>query len=274
MINPEIAPKELDYTSMMRECFVDVKKTISKPPIALSFGEHSFAGNYYPTPFATYGNFSCLVGASKSMKTFLKSALVASYIGGKANTYFPSAKGFDTQDKYVIDFDTEQSDFHTHRAANRVCQMIGGMPDFYVPLSFRPKSPKERLGFLEWLFMESNYRNNLGFIAVDGAADLLMDANSLEQANEVTNAYLKWTKETNSHLLTVIHRNFDSNKATGHLGSAITKKAETVAIVEYDKQSKRAMVKAQHTRNIAFENFCFELNENHLPVEVEENLSI
>jgi hypothetical protein len=33
----------------------------------------------------------------------------ASYLGGNANQFCPSFKGHDTQDKYVISFDTEQS---------------------------------------------------------------------------------------------------------------------------------------------------------------------
>lgn len=268
-IEVENLQKETDYKAMMKECFVDVRKPISKPPLALSIGEYAYSGSYYPTPFATYGNFSCLVGGSKSMKTFLKSALVACYIGGSSNHYFGNIKGRDTEGKYVVDLDTEQSDFHVHRAANRVCSMVGTTPDQYVPLSFRAKSPSERFGFLEWLFMESEYRKNLGFVAVDGAADLLMDVNSLEQANKVMNAYLKWTKESGAHLLTVIHKNYDSVKATGHLGSAITKKAETVAIVEHDKPSGITTVKAQHTRNIAFDDFSFTLDENHLPVQTE-----
>jgi hypothetical protein len=39
----------------------------------------------------------------------------ASYPGGNANQFCPSFKGHDTQDKYVISFDTEQSKFHTQR---------------------------------------------------------------------------------------------------------------------------------------------------------------
>lgn len=264
-------PKEINYAEMAKECFLDLTKTVERPPIALSVGEHTYAGSYYPTPFGTYGNFSCLVGASKSMKTFLKSALVACYIGGKSTNYFEKIKGHDNDKKFVIDIDTEQGEFHAHKAASRVCSMVGTLPDFYKPFMLRDKSPQERFGFLEWLFMESEYKDNLGLVCVDGAADLLMDVNSLEQANTVMNAYLKWTQFSKAHLLTVIHRNYDSKKATGHLGSAITKKAETVAQVAYDKTSKITQVSADYTRNMAFDDFTFSLDDNFLPKQTTEN---
>jgi hypothetical protein len=38
----------------------------------------------------------------KSRKTFFKSMIEASYLGGNANQFCPSFKGHDTQDKYVI----------------------------------------------------------------------------------------------------------------------------------------------------------------------------
>lgn len=270
-IDADNLPEKINYAKMAKDCFLDVTKKVERPPIALSVGEHAYAGSYYPTPFGTYGNFSCLVGGSKSMKTFLKSALVACYIGGNATNFFEEIKGHDNENKFVIDIDTEQGEFHAHRAASRVCSMVGALPDFYKPFMLRDKSPQERFGFLEWLFMESEYKANLGLVSVDGAADLLMDVNSLEQANNVMNAYLKWTQVSKAHLLTVIHRNYDSKKATGHLGSAITKKAETVAQVSYDKTSKVAQVSADHTRNMAFNDFAFKLDENFLPTQTNEN---
>ena len=60
--------------------FVDVNKKLSFPPVAISIGEHTIRGNTYPTPFGTYGNFSAIVGPSKSKKTFLKSLLIESLI--------------------------------------------------------------------------------------------------------------------------------------------------------------------------------------------------
>lgn len=250
----------IDFNKIARENFIDVSLEIQRPPIAISIGKY---GNNYDIPFGSYGDFSCIVGASKSMKTFLKSAIAAGYIGGNSTEYFPDIKGHETKGKFVIDIDTEQSDYHTQKVARRVCDMVGTNPEFYKPFSLRDKDPKTRLAFIEWIFSESEWRNNLGLVLIDGAADLLDNVNDLEESNKIVNSMLRWTKQSKSHLITVLHRNHGGMKPTGHLGSAITKKAETVAFVT--KEDKIVNVSPEYTRNYPFEDFAFELDEKYLP---------
>lgn len=202
------------------------------------------------------------------MKTFLKSALVAGYIGGKSQYYFPNLLGHDTKDKFILDFDTEQSLFLTQRVAKRVCEMVGTNPGVYRPFTLREEDPKIRFQYIEWCMMESQYRNNIGLVAIDGAADILESVNDLDFSNKIVQGLMKWTSISKAHLCTVLHRNHGSDKPTGHLGSAIMKKAETVAFVE--KKDDTITVTADYTRNIPFEQFSFRVNKNHLP-EIIEN---
>ncbi len=256
---------ELNFKDLEKKCFVDVSLEIPREPVALSIGEYEYKNVYYPIPFGTYGNFSCLVGASKSMKTFLKSALIAGYIGGNAQNYFPSMKGHDLKDKFILDIDTEQALFHTHKVAKRVCDMVGQNPDFYRPYCTREEDPKIRFQFIEYLMMESEYRNNIGLVAVDGAADILESVNDLDISNKIVQGMMKWTSVTQSHLCTVLHRNHNSDKPTGHLGSAIMKKAETVAFVT--REDDVVSVTPEYTRNYPFEEFKFDLDKDFLPKE-------
>ena len=69
-INQNKQEKEIDFNAMHDDCIVDVSLELPPPPVALSLGTYTYKGYQYPIPFGTYGNFSCLVGASKSMKTF------------------------------------------------------------------------------------------------------------------------------------------------------------------------------------------------------------
>ena len=112
---------EIHPESIFEECIVDVTEEIIHPPIAISIGykyeEH--------TPLVTYGNFCCIVGASKSMKSFFKSALLSCYIGGQAQNYFSDIRGHETKGKYVIDIDTEQGKYHVQKAVKRVNTMVG-----------------------------------------------------------------------------------------------------------------------------------------------------
>ena len=100
---------QLDFASLKSKLFINIDEELTQPPIALSIGTHKYKGGTYPTQFGSYGDFSCIVGASKSKKTFLKSLLIASYIGGNAYRYAPNIKGHDTKDKLVLELDTEQS---------------------------------------------------------------------------------------------------------------------------------------------------------------------
>ena len=255
---------------MLVDCFVDTKQQLSRPPLAISIGTYNSGTTTYPTVFGTYGNFSCITGPQKSMKTFLKTALVAGYIGGQSNDYFRDVKGYGSEGKLVIDIDTEQSKYDTQRAAKRVIKMVGSEVDMYRPFSFRRYSPYERLQFLEWLFCESDLRNHLGLVAIDGAADLIDDVNSLEKSNDVVSKMMKWTDQTRCHLLTVIHVNHEGGKLTGHLGSTIAKKAETVAQVT--RTDSVCQVDPKYTRNRAFESFRFVLDDKNCPIQTDEIL--
>ena len=262
---------ETNFSKLAKKLFIDVNKKIERPPIALSKGEYYYTGKSFPIPLCTYGNFSAIAGPSKSMKTFLKTALIAGYIGGKSNNYFEDLKGFDTENKFVIDLDTEQSEYHVSLSAKRVVKMVGLNPPNYIPFQLRALDPNQRFDFVEWIFMESEWKDNLGFVAIDGIADLINNTNDLEQSTKTTNALLKWSADSGAHITTVIHNNIDSNKPTGHVGSSITKKAETILKVARDENTGVVEVVPQYTRNMPFKNFSFSLDTNFLPKQ-EQNV--
>jgi hypothetical protein len=60
-----------------------------------------------------------------------------------------------------------------------------------------------------------------------------------------------------------LHRNFQSNKPTGHLGSSVLKKAETVLFVE--KNGDLTNVNPEYTRNIPFDSLSFGVDKEWLP---------
>lgn len=254
---------EFNAIQIHNECIIDIDVELTKPPIALSCG----SGYDGDIPLVTYGNFVCLVGASKSYKSFLKSALLACYIGGKSQNYFSDIKGHDSQGKYVIDIDTEQGEYHVQKITRRVINMVGARYDKYVSFALRSKTPEERVKFIDWLLSESEYKNKIGLLSIDGAADLLNNVNDLEKSNEITQKLMSWSKDYNCAVITVLHRNFDTNKPTGHLGSAILKKAETVIFVNKDNDIAEA--KAKYTRNMPFEDFSFKVNDKGLPEQVD-----
>src|SRR5690606_34433442 len=118
------------YSKIEKESFISVDEEIGRQPVAISIGTYHYKGNDYPIPFGSYGDYSCVVGSSKSRKTFLKSALVAAYIGGSTINYFSEIRGHNNEGKFVVDIDTEQSKYHSQFVFKRVCEMVGTNPDF------------------------------------------------------------------------------------------------------------------------------------------------
>lgn len=260
--------QEINFKKIHDTQFVDIDEVFKPQPVAISIGESNYKEQSYPIPFGSYGDFSCIVGASKSKKTFLKSLFTACYIGGNSNFYSTEIKGHNVGKKWIIDIDTEQSEFHAQRVFRRVAEMVGTNPVNYKPFALRTLSATERFKFIDWIFNESKYKGNIGLLIIDGVADLVSDVNNLEQSNEVAQKLLEWSGNENCHIITVLHRNFGSNKPTGHLGSAVLKKAETVVFVE--KEDDAVLVTSEYSRNQPFENFTFSIDKNWLPYVVDE----
>lgn len=269
-VNIEETTKDLiDYNKILQNTRVDISEDIKQQPVAVSIGTSLYKGKNYYIPFGSYGDFSCIVGASKSRKTFLKSAIVSGYIGGNANDYFPDIRGHDTQEKFVIEFDTEQSKYHTQRVLRRVVEMIGHPYDYYEGFSLRKLEPKERLGLIEYVLYESEYRDNIGLVTIDGYADLIKDFNNLEESTMLSNKLLKWTDEKKIHITGILHSSFGTRKPTGHAGSSILKKAETVVFTEADGDFTK--VTCDYSRNKSFEDFTFSVNSKTWLPEIIDN---
>ena len=247
-----------------KECLIDPDEEITIQPIAISIG-YKYEEQI---PLVTFGNFCCIVGASKSMKSFLKSALLACAIGGKSQNYFPDIKGHDIHGRYVIDIDTEQGKYHVQRAVRRVNHMVASNYNGYKGLALRPKTPKERVAFIEWLLKDSEFANKIAILSIDGVADLIEDVNDLKASNEITQKLMTWSNDYNIAIITILHKNFDSNKPTGHLGSSILKKSECVCFV--NKEDDVVTVNAKYSRNIPFDDFKFSIDEKGIPFEIDK----
>lgn len=258
----------LDYSNMLLQAYIDPAEEIIQQPIAISVRESIYKGNNYPIPFGSYGDFSCIVGASKSRKTFFLSMVLAGYIGGNANILNPSIKGHNTKDKFVISIDTEQSRFHTQRVQRRVLEMVGANYDMYKTFSLRQYNPQERFQFIDWLVNESEFKGNIGLMSIDGFVDLVTDFNSLEQSTGLTDRLLQWTALGNMHITGILHKNFGTSKPVGHVGSSVLKKAETVVFIE--KENEMTIAKCEYSRNLAFGDIIFTVNDDWLPVEIPD----
>ena len=264
----EIIP--IDYATMLNECFVDLSEEMIKPEILLSIGEHEYKGNNYPTPIMTAGEFSAIVAQSKAKKSFLKSAFLGCYIGGKANNLFPNIRTHRVNDDCILDFDTEQGKYYTQRNFRRVQEISGGNYENYYGYATRHLKSVDRLMLIDYCLrnQETLYKTKVKLVSIDGIADLVENTNDLVMSKEASDYILKWTYEYNIHITTVIHKSGLTGKPLGHLGTYVLKKAETVIELNVNADFS-VTVTNPYSRGYRFEDFTFDVNKEALPYLIE-----
>lgn len=257
------------------ECYINPLEKVEYPLPAISFGTKAFETKdgviEYPVPIGTYGNFSFVQAPPKSKKTFFISLLSAVYLNDEINGISGDLKG-NRQGKHLIHFDTEQGNFHASLVFKRPMEMSGNKIENYHTYALRQLSAQDRIDFIEYCLYDKLEAKDVGVVIIDGIADLCSDVNNIEESNLVVQKLMKWTKELHCHIITVIHSNFGTDKPTGHLGSALEKKAETQIQLELNTVNKELVtVSCKRSRNTSFETFSFKVNKAGLP-QVEGNL--
>lgn len=211
------------------------------------------------------GNISAICGEAKSRKTFLTSALVASAMAIPA----PILDNFEIVDKNmdieVLWIDTEQGEQHVRRVVERISAMTGAKAGGAISeprlttLALRELDPKER----KQMMYDALRLKDYDIIVIDGIADLQRNTNDLEESDALIGELMALSTHTRSHIVCVLHTNPGSDKARGHLGSSLQRKAESVLFVH--RVGEKSIVEPQFCRNEPFERFAFEINAEGIP---------
>ena len=217
----------------------------------------------YGSVIASEGNISAVVGAAKSKKTFLCTALIGAMLRPSGTASF----GITPSQSLVLWVDTEQSASHTQRVIKRIHRMANQPEDKpydkLVTLTLREVEPKERFAILRDAI--AYYKPRL--VVVDGIADLMYNSNCIEESDAVVGEMMALSTEYNCHIMNVLHTNPNSDKARGHIGSTLQRKAETMIYVR--KVGERSVVEPQYCRNEEFAPFAFHITEEGLPEECD-----
>jgi hypothetical protein len=250
-------------------CKVDVHDKVEHPPVALSYKTRMYTidgvRQELPIPIGTEGNFSFVQAPPKSFKTYFASLCTAAYLNG--TTDFTGDMLGHRNGKAAIHFDTEQSKFHSQMVFKRALNMSGDehYRDYHT-FALRPIDYKDRVDFIEYYLHKVSQKQEIGFVIIDGLADLVSDVNQLDECNACVQKVMEWTFKYRCHIMTVIHSNYGSEKPTGHLGSALEKKTESQIKLELsDVNDGQIDVKCRRSRNFPFETFSYKINELDYP---------
>ena len=211
------------------------------------------------------GNISAICGEAKSKKTFLASALVASAMALPAKILNNFSSVEKNPSMSVLWVDTEQGEQHVRKVVKRISAMTGALLGGAVAeprlttLALRELAPMARYDML----IDTVYHYPFDLIVIDGIADLQRNTNDLEESDGLVTALMALSTKTNTHILCILHTNPGTDKARGHLGSSLQRKAETVLYVH--KVGESSVVEPQFCRNEPFERFAFHVNEEGIP---------
>lgn len=217
----------------------------------------------YGSIIASEGNISAVVGAAKSKKTFLCTALVGALLRRSEG----SMLGITPKNIRVLWVDTEQSINHVQRVISRIYSLAGWDPEATYgnlrTLSLREVEPKERVE----LMVDAIKLFKPKLVVVDGISDLMYNSNCIEESDAVVGRLMALSTEYNCHIMSVLHTNPNSDKARGHIGSTLQRKAETMVYVH--KIEECSIVEPQFCRNEEFAPFAFYITEEGLPEECD-----
>ena len=211
------------------------------------------------------GNISAIVGEAKSKKTFLTTALVASSIA----YLYPDSEAFDNVANditlKVLWLDTEQGEMHVRKVIERINTLTGATRDGSSDdirlnvFALRELDPKQRRDVLR----DALYTIRPNIVVIDGVADLQYDTNDLRESDALVGELMALSTGYNCHIICILHTNPGTDKARGHIGSSLQRKAESVLYVH--KEGDVSVVEPQFCRNEPFERFAFTINNEGLP---------
>lgn len=262
-----IKTEEKTPEEIFKEAHVNLDRQL-KPLDVLIYIGFDEQGN--PAPAITRYECSCIYAPSKAKKSFAKTLLESAFIGGKTNLFTDHFVGNRRTEGYLISIDTEQGEFYATNAFRRVERIVGNRYEKYVPLELRRQSVKDRLKLIDWIIYKSKYAGKIDLITIDGLADLVTNTNDIETSAELAESLLKWTAE-GLHVCFILHKNPNSQKARGHLGTVSTIKCETLIsmdrLMDENGEGERNTVKisCSHSRGRDFEPFYLTVNKEGLP---------
>ena len=260
-LKPKYDPKDMaskiEHSTLfnsIKPYLVSVSESIPEPIPVIS---------RYGSIIASEGNISAIVGAAKSKKTFLCSALVGAMLRNDAKRPF----GVEPSRSLVLWVDTEQSKLHSQRVIQRILRIAGLDPhsdsEWLQSLTLREIEPNERFDVLRNAI--ACYHPRL--VVVDGISDLMYNSNSIEESDAVVGEFMALSTNYNCHIMSVLHTNPNSDKARGHIGSTLQRKVETMIYVR--KVGDCSVVEPQFCRNEEFTPFAFAIDDDGLPEECD-----
>ena len=258
----EVTDKSLE--ALMRRAYIDMSIPVAKPPVCFTIWDYQNS-EVVEKRLLTLGNFSAIIGKSKSKKSFLASVLMGAAIKGGAINEKIVSKLPDGKSG-VLHIDTEQARYDAYTCAERAIRLSGIKdPPNFKPFDLRESNPAERCSFVGYALRK--FKDHVGYVVIDGLADLVRSYNDEDEATRMVSLLMQWTTIYNIHITIVIHQNKTNDYAMGWVGTKVMQKSECVFSVTKDPEDKRkSVVSNDFMRGVSeFDDFELEIEMDGIP---------
>jgi archaellum biogenesis ATPase FlaH len=194
-------------------------------PAVISIGESTLL---------TAGNVAGIIAAAGTGKSAVCEVLAVSRINPTVDTFGLTVN----TEKIVCYLDTERTTRDHWRSWARAMRRAGVAKGCIADtvtfeLIGMISDVEERRKHLYSLVESERF----GLLVVDGLADFVLDTNDLKECNPFLNELLALCKKHETAILTTIHSNpqKEAEKARGHLGSELMRRAESVMMIKHDR---------------------------------------
>lgn len=192
------------------------------------------------------GDFVLFSGRPKAGKSKFIAGCIASAISREE--IFDMRIKLPDHKRGIAHFDTEQSKYSHYKMMRLIMQLYDKelWPDTFKSFRCRSIAPANILSMIEY-YLKTNPL--CGIVYLDGLLDVVESMNDERHSTHLKNWMKRITEDYNILLVGVIHRGFSADKSIGQVGSAGERAAQTVLLIEKDKETKQYILKAEYMRD-------------------------
>jgi hypothetical protein len=192
------------------------------------------------------GDYALLTGRPKAGKTkYLAGAMAASL--SRLETFGMNIRLPDDK-RRVVHFDTEQGKRSHFNLLKLVAQLTGKetIPPYFDSYHCRQDNAAQIIAMIDYYL---DHNSDTGALFLDGLLDLIESFNDEKHSKYLVNWLKQITEKHNVFILGILHRSMSADKSIGHLGSSADRAAQSVLIVEKNKDTKQYLLKPEYLRD-------------------------
>ncbi len=192
------------------------------------------------------GDFIMFSGRPKAGKSKYVAGGIAAAISSQ-EVFSMSIKLPKNKEK-VAHFDTEQGKYSHYKMMQLVTKLasIESLPPNFNSYRCRSVAPAQIMALIEY-YLKVN--PDCGLVFLDGLLDMVDSMNDEKHSSYIKRWLKRITEEYNVLLAGVIHRGFSSDKSIGQIGSEGERAAQTVLLIEKNKETRQYTMRPEYMRD-------------------------